>query len=137
MGDTPPDTDNPWGLYLYRLTHRAGWSIARLARESGITRPTISEWINKGGGAAGVKIETIVAIARGAADNPVNAFMAAAELIEEEPQDREIGLILASDLTDDEKRRQISIIEKKREQDEERRVEDTQEVIRALGGRAV
>ncbi len=109
--------------------------MARLARESGIHRATIFDWI-KGGTGERLTVAFIVDIANALGDHPVNTFMAAADLVEEEPQDYEIGLILQSDLTDEEKQRQIRMVEARRERDTQNRIHDTQEILRELGRRA-
>jgi transcriptional regulator with XRE-family HTH domain len=124
-----------WGKYLRLMTKRPGWSVARLARDAGLNPSTIFGYINGSTGQK-VTIETIVAIARALGDHPVNTFIAAAGLVQEEPQDHEIGLILGSDLSDEEKLRQIHLLERRREQDQKRRVTDTVEMLRTLGDRA-
>lgn len=134
MGDTSPALDNSWGLYLNRLAETRGWTKTQLAREIGVKRQTVHDWISNGGGDR-VKIDTIIKVARAAGDHPVNTFMAAANLIEEEPQDREVGLIAQSSLPDEEKLRQIAIVQRKRDQDAERRIEDTHEILRGLSGK--
>jgi len=132
--DTSPPGNKTWAAYLQRVRRGHGWTIQRLADEAGIGRSTIQDWL-KNGGSEKIKIETIVDIARAVGDHPVNAFIAAAGLIEEEPQDREIGMILASDLSDEEKQYQIERIEALQEDDRQRRMAQTQEIIRIHGGR--
>jgi transcriptional regulator with XRE-family HTH domain len=136
MGDGfTGDAAGAWATYLRQMTDRPGWSVARLARESGIHRATIFDWI-KGGTGERLTVAFIVAIANALDDHPVNTFIAAANLVEEEPQDYEIGLILKSELSDEEKQQQIRVVEARRERDMQNRIHDTQQILRDLGRRA-
>jgi hypothetical protein len=100
-----------------------------------VGRSTWYDWIANGGSEK-IAVETLVTIAQAFGDHPVNAFMAAIDLVQGEPQDEEIGMILLSDLTDEEKQRQIRLVEARRDRDKATRISDTQEIIRVLGGRA-
>lgn len=62
-----------WPAYLRRMTSRPGWSVARLARESGINRATIFGWI-KGDG---VTVASVNLIAKALGDDPAHALAAA------------------------------------------------------------
>lgn len=74
-----------WADYLRRMTSRPGWSVARLARESGIHRATIFKWIAGKGGANMASVESI---AKALGDDPSNALRAAGDMV----VDREEGL---------------------------------------------
>lgn len=132
MGDTQ-HADNPWSAYLYARTSRPGWNIKKLAEASGLARQTVSDWIRKGTERGSLKLETILAVARAAGDHPVTTFMAAAELIEEEPQDREIGAILSSlHLDEENKQRMIRDVEARRQGD----AENTIRIIKIIDDKA-
>lgn len=72
MGDASPPPEN-WAGYLRRMTSRPGWSVARLARESGINRATIFGWI-KGDG---VTVASVKQIAKALGDSEAHALAAA------------------------------------------------------------
>lgn len=72
MGDASPPAED-WPGYLRRMTKRPGWSVARLARESGINRATIFGWIK--GDAPTVTSVKIIAKALG--DSEAHALAAA------------------------------------------------------------
>jgi len=76
VGDGHSATGAPedWASYLRRMTSRPGWSVARLARESGIHRGTIFDWM---AGKGGVTISSVRAIAEALDDDPANALLAA------------------------------------------------------------
>lgn len=97
------DDTTPWGRYVKGLTDRDDWSVARLARDSGIDRGTIFRWIR--GSNERVTVESVKTIAIAAGDDPDRALRAAAGLpIYEEDEgtedeiDFEIVMILQSDL---------------------------------------
>jgi transcriptional regulator with XRE-family HTH domain len=66
-----------WAEYLRRMTGQPGWSVARLARESGIHRATIFRWIKGEGGA---NVASVRAIANALGDDPANALRAAGNI---------------------------------------------------------
>ena len=66
-----------WAEYLRRMTERPGWSVARLARESGIHRATLFRWMSGKGGA---NVTSVRAIARALGDEPSNALRAAGNM---------------------------------------------------------
>lgn len=72
-----------WGRYLRRMTSALGWSVARLARESGIHRATIFDWIR--GDGESVTISSVRAVADAFGDDLHNALRAAAGLAPSEP----------------------------------------------------
>lgn len=135
MTDTSPGASDAWAAYLQRAADRVG-GVRALAKKAGLHHDTIYNYISAGRLQKKVTIETIIAIARAIGDHPVNAFLAAANLVEEEPQDYEVGIILQSDLSDEEKQRQIRVVEARRERDQANRIHDTQEILRVLGRQA-
>lgn len=69
-----------WATFLTQQTSRPGWSVARLARESGIHRSTIFRWI-KGGG--GVTMRSVHAVADALHVPLATALAAAGNLVPE------------------------------------------------------
>ena len=63
-----------WPSYLKRMTSRPGWSVARLARESGVNRATIFKWM---AGRSGVNVASVRLIADALGDDPAVALRAA------------------------------------------------------------
>lgn len=112
---------NDWGAYLKRMTARPGWSVARLARESGIHRATIFDWI-KGGGES-VTIASVRAVARALDDDLESALRAVANL-ESAPgsRDEEMELILSAPVGTEMQKQMISRILELREQDRQQRL---------------
>lgn len=112
--DETPTT--PWGRYVKGLTERPDWSVARLARESGIDRGTVFRWIR--GSNERVTVESVKTIAVAAGDDVDRALRAAAGLPidEDEPTedeiDQEIAYIEASDLPEGQKRAMIRFARK-------------------------
>lgn len=99
MSDPSPPAED-WAGYLRRMTKRDGWSVQRLADESGVHRSRIFKYM---AGDVGVTIDTIRRIAHALGDAPENALRAAAqigapttvrdeemELIERAPVDEEL-----------------------------------------------
>jgi transcriptional regulator with XRE-family HTH domain len=110
-----------WGAYLRRMTRRPGWSVARLARESGIHRATIFEWMN--GTGESVTIASVRAIAEALNDDLANALRAVASLESSpSPRDEEMDLITSAPVDDDIKRRMIAQMLELREQDRQQRL---------------
>jgi len=72
MGDASKQPDD-WASYLRRMTKRPGWSVARLARESGINRATIFGWM-KGDG---VTVGSVKIVAQALGDDEGHALAAA------------------------------------------------------------
>lgn len=66
-----------WAEYLRRMTDRPGWSVARLARESGVHRATLFRWMSGKGGA---NVTSVRAIADALGDEPGNALRAAGNM---------------------------------------------------------
>ncbi len=124
-----------WGAYLRRMTSRPGWSIARLARESGIHRATIFDWI-KGDGDS-VTIASVKAVAEALGDDLENALRAVANLESTQPaQDEEMELILSAPVDDDMKRQMIGQLLELREQDRQQRMQVMRWLVARESGRS-
>jgi transcriptional regulator with XRE-family HTH domain len=80
-----------WASYLRRMTKRPGWSVAKLARDSGIHRATIFKWIS---GEPGATVDSVRRIAQALGDDPENAFRAVrGAAIPSATADEELALI--------------------------------------------
>ena len=124
-----------WSDYIRRLKERPGWSVARLARETGFSTSTFWDWMKPESRKA-VTIPRIVAVARAVGDNPVDAFKAAAGLTTTEPEDAEIAVVLnAVDVSDEQREQIINDIMARRERDRSARMEDTIQMITLAGGK--
>lgn len=121
-----------WGAYLDRVTRRPKWSVARLAREAGLSRQTIFDW-KRGGSGESVTISSVLAIARAAGDDPLTTFRAAANLFAVE-SDPEIAAVVTSGVGERAQAEIIESIVERRHRDEERRMFDTERMIRLAGG---
>lgn len=110
-----------WARYLKRMTSRPGWSVARLARESGIHRATIFDWM-KGNGDS-VTIGSVRAVAAALDDDLENALLAVASLVPSpRGRDEEIELILSAPVSREVQRRMIGQLLELREHDRQRRL---------------
>ena len=122
-----------WGAYLRRMTSRPGWSVARLARESGIHRATIFDWIR--GGGESVTIASVRAVAEALGDDLENALRAVASLeVGPVSQDEEMDLIMSAPVGDDMKRRMITQLLELREQDRQQRLQVLRWMVSREGG---
>lgn len=115
-----------WSAYLKRMTSRPGWSVARLARESGLHRSGIFAWI-KNGADGSVTIRSVYLVADALQDDRANALQAAGNL--PPARDEEVDLILNSPWSDAEKSRMIDRLMRRREEEKIRRVEDLRFLI--------
>jgi transposase-like protein len=107
---------------LRRMTARPGWSVARLAREAGIHRATIFDWI-KGGGDS-VTIASVRAVADALNDDLENALRAVAGLeSSQERRDEEMDMIMSAPVDDDMKKQMIARALELREQDRQQRMQ--------------
>ncbi len=106
---------NEWARYLRRMTSRPGWSVAELARRSGIARQTIFDYIRNGG--ESVSIGIVRRIAEALEDDFVTALLAAGN-IPSDSNDEQIASIIRSDLDEDEQRALIEYIQAVREAQE-------------------
>jgi transcriptional regulator with XRE-family HTH domain len=119
MGDGL-EAGEDWPGYLRRMTSRPGWSVARLARESGVHRGTIFAYIS--GKKKGVTVATVRAIATALGDDPTNALRAAGSVTGE--VDEEVELILAQPVDEDTKKAMLERLFQLRERDKQRRIEE-------------
>lgn len=123
------DAGDTWSAYLRRMLDRPGWSTVRLAREAGLHRATISEWLNKGAGPITIRSVYLVADALGV--DRAEALQAAGDI--ELKQDVEVDLIRASDRSDEEKEAMIRMLMDRREQERARRVADIEWMLGRRG----
>lgn len=115
-----------WSAYLKRMTSRPDWSVARLAKESGIARSSIFRWIADGAGA--ITIDSVYRVADALADDRANALRAAANMpLDGDP---EIELIQASNRSDRVKAQMIDRLLARREEERARRVADLEWMLR-------
>jgi transcriptional regulator with XRE-family HTH domain len=111
-----------WGAYLRRMTGRPGWSVARLAREAGIHRATIFDWIR--GGGESVTIASVRAVATALGDDLENTLRAVAGLeTSRQARDEEMDMIMSAPVDDDMKRKMITRALELREQDRQQRIQ--------------
>lgn len=122
--------NHEWSVYLRRMTSRPDWSVARLARDSGIHRATIFGWMREGG--ESVTIGSVRAIAEALGDSLENALRAAADLppLGAEPErDPELELIFDARVPATMKKRMIEILFERREREREQRMADLRVLI--------
>lgn len=125
MDEGQPRED--WASYLRRIAGRKGWSVARLARESGIHRGTIFKWMS---GKGGVNVASVRAIGTAAEGDPANAIRAAGQLELEEAIDEEIELVRTDDRLDPETKVKIAnIIYDRRTREREASLAETRRLI--------
>jgi transcriptional regulator with XRE-family HTH domain len=102
------------------MVERPGWSVARLARESGLHRSAIFGWIADGAG--GITIRSVYLIADALGVDREDALRAAGNLPPE--RDAEVELILSSTRTELEKVAMIDRLMRRREEERQRRLDD-------------
>jgi transcriptional regulator with XRE-family HTH domain len=133
MGDGQPIDD--WGRYLKRMTSRPGWSIAELARRSGIHRATIFGWIKDGG--ESVSISSVRAVAAALEDDLATALLAAGNLLSagaaDTADEREIRKILQSNIPHELKAHFADLFRRRQEEDRQRRQQDLRLLAQAAG----
>lgn len=128
-----PASDGPmgedWATWLRRVTDRRGWSVARLSRASGYSKAAIFDWIATGSG-RNVKVGSVVAVARAAGEDPLEALRAAGDLgIAYEIDDPEVRTVLDGELPEDATKTIIANIHARRERNRERDMQDTQNTV--------
>jgi transcriptional regulator with XRE-family HTH domain len=127
MGDGRGET---WGTYLRRMTERPGWSVARLARESGVARQTIFAYIS--GKKTGVTVATVRAIGQALDDEPA-ALRAAGQLGPEVESDEELELVRTDDrLKPATKLAIIDLILERRERERVTNMAETRRIIEMM-----
>jgi transcriptional regulator with XRE-family HTH domain len=117
------DQPSPWAAYLTEVANRPGWSVARIARESGLDKSTIFRWKS---GATGATVDSVKKIARAVGDDPEVVLRAAAITEIEEPRaddpDAEaIALIRSAQIPDSLKLELIADLRRESRQDAARR----------------
>lgn len=111
-----------WSEYLTRAARRPGWSVAKLARESGIAKSSLFKWIARGASAS-ITIDSVYRIADAIGDDRANALRAASNLPPE--RDPAVEAVLsASQWTELEKAAIIERMMRRRELDREREMQD-------------
>ncbi len=131
MSDGPGDEEgiDSWARYLKRVTERPGWSVAKLARESGLNRSTLFRYMSEG--SASVTMASVRAIAEAVGD-PLNVVLRAAGNVEE-AADEEIRMVIADpSLSPAAKKKLIDIIWDRREGERAQGMEQTRRMIEAL-----
>ena len=114
------DRGDAWSDYLRRMVERPGWSVARLARESGLHRSAIFGWLADG--AEGITIRSVYLIADALGVDREDALRAAGNLPPE--RDAEVELILSSGRTELEKVAMVDRLMRRREEERQRRLDD-------------
>lgn len=117
MGDS---TEDAWTKFLRDLVARPGWSVARLARESGIDRSHIHRMMR--GEGKTVTVESVRMIAKGAGVSLASALHAARARTMTEPvdtadeDDPEARAIRESNLNSKAKRDLLAHLARRRQQ---------------------
>lgn len=121
MGDASTPGED-WPAYLRRMTKRPGWSVAKLARESGIHRATIFGWMK---GEGGVTIDSVRRVAAALSDDPENALRAAGRVPPAGGEvDEEVALIMRAPVSDEMKQRMLTKLRERREREKQQRLAD-------------
>jgi len=117
-----------WAGYLRRMTDRSGWSVARLARDSGVNRATIFRWIK---GDTGVTVDSVRRIALALGDDPENALRAAGSSGQPAApvQDEEVALIMRAPVDDELRQVMLRKLSERRERDRQQRIADFETMI--------
>lgn len=122
-----------WGRIIKRLTHRDDWSVARLAREADLNPSTLWEYIKTSDGKR-VTVGTLLRIAAATGEDPITIFRAAAEIDDIEQGDPEIAAVRALNMHPTITAEVIKTIMDRRARDQERRMQDTDNMIRLVEG---
>lgn len=96
---------NDWAKYLRDITERPGWSVARLARDSGLHRSTLFRWLEGNAGKT-VTLRSVQLVANAVGDDLPTALRAAGGVLrqtqeEADDLDLEIRMIEKSNLPSD------------------------------------
>lgn len=96
---------NDWARFLREITSRDGWSVARLARESGIHRATIFRWLEGDEKPKRVTVHSVNMVADAAGVDRATALKAAGSILDDDDNDARtdaaIAMIEQSDLPPD------------------------------------
>lgn len=89
------ETGGSWAEYIREITTRPDWSVARLARDSGISRSQIFRW--KAGEVTDVKVESVKAVARAVGDREEIALRAAGDALDGQPlsPEEDLAIVIA------------------------------------------
>lgn len=130
-----PTSDNEWAQFVRELATRPGWSIARLAREAGIHRSTIFRWIN--GDFASARLPNIKLFAEAAQIDYNLALRAATGAKRQADAEDEgaVGIIIASDASDQVKRELIEHVRARRQQHEAERLREIELILRTANAK--
>jgi transcriptional regulator with XRE-family HTH domain len=115
------DGPDAWSAYLRRAVDRPGWSVARLARESGLHRATIFGWIKEG--SSSVTISSVHAIADALGDARTNTLAAAGNV-----RDEAVERINAQPWSDAKKALAIERLQRIREEERARELADIEAI---------
>jgi transcriptional regulator with XRE-family HTH domain len=127
MGDAEDGPDE-WARYLRAICERPGWSVARLARETGVNRSTVFRWLSDGG--ESVTIRSIRSVAQAVGDDLEVALRAAADLPAAEPTvDEELELIRQARVPGARKVEMVRRLLERREREHRQRIEDLRWMI--------
>lgn len=114
------DGKDAWTEFLAALIARPGWSVSRLARESGMDRSHIHRMMR--GETKTVTVETVRMIAKGGQASLAEALHAARSRTSGEPvgtseeNDPEIRAIMESNLSDSTKRDLVAHVRRRQQQ---------------------
>jgi transcriptional regulator with XRE-family HTH domain len=122
------DAPTLWAAYLRGLIDREDWSVARLARESGVNRSTIFRWLK---GQGGLTIVSVQRIAEGAGADLDTAMRAAGAVLgPPSVEDDEMRAVIESNVSERQRERIIASIRARRA----RELEQTRVLIEMLEG---
>lgn len=130
VGDGSEGHDT-WSMFLRRMTKQPGWSVARLARESGIARQTIFAWMKEG--SESLTVASVRAVAKALNADMATAMLAAGGVLGPPvvTDDEEMRRIVEHPrLSPDQKDRIIAVVRARRA----RSMEETQEMIDLAAG---
>lgn len=118
-----------WSIFLAEMVARPGWSVARLARESGLNRSSIFRWLR---GDGGLTLHSVRRIAQALDVDPAAAMLAAGSMlgppsVEDDP---EMRTIMESRLAPSKKEAIVARVRARRVRD----MEDTLAMIELAAG---
>jgi transcriptional regulator with XRE-family HTH domain len=123
----PPQPVEDWPGYLRRMLKRDGWTVQRLADESGVNRSRLFKYL---AGESGVTVDTVRRIAFALGDDPNNALRAAAGTGGSTGErDEEMELIARAPIDDDMKEQMRRKLTEWRERQRQARLTDLQDMI--------
>jgi len=118
-----------WAVFLADHVSRPGWSVARLHRESGVSKSTIFRWLK---GERGLTIHSVRRVAMALDVDPATAMLAAGSVLgpPSPDDDPEMRSIMESKLPPAKKEAIIAIVRARRARD----LDDTQAMIDLAAG---